>query len=850
MSHCACLFLVSVAAHLFCIDAHRVSVTSEAKIPNDDQLTCIRQDNLDLIKPRKPGHVVRQTIAVDAVQTGSDIIVSIDEVWIKTLSLTVKIKRKPDSDTFTFDVMGDTPAMIDGVQYYDLASVDFWLSGVDCLIADSWLEYGASWVADRDLLDAGQDGTMRFKMSGEGRGVFNTVSGQWEIVMVDEWTDTKPFEMKIENQWILEKAVKRYGGIEQKILDNLWPTVAKIFPVSLASTFRYMSSTELDMGIDVKISGSQADMNAPLVLQVNRRTVLDSEIPLFSLDALPWRLLQEFSTNFDPATIAARQVRAMLEEQNMEQMWEENKPVVKATLRRYGVATDWMEGELDIEEIEKRLIESAKKGADFMLQAMKPFIEASQHGQEKIFEGVSLELFTKIDWSKNVDDGRIKVHINAPAGEESHFFVVPKTFIEAVGGGDSPTKLLVPPKTGRTTIGHSDLTLQGRELVCGRADMENMLVRLGGVNGSKVNIWKLGGAVKDVTITMPDTLDLGWDFAWHRSHVELKEDGTIIVGGGHGGMDLEQKPRSGLPPAPQQWGKLRPVTTPVLPATTPPTFINTELFIDGHVPPEIARPTRDKEEVALTDKIPMVSLTATLSLTGNGDRLQLGLLSTGTVHVNMERILRPTLAVRPTEDFGYTFHAGMFTRFLKNPEPTAVRFEATQMAVVVSCGFLRLLEAGKMQDPSDPFAMINFKPEVTGQLEIDLKDYLKVGLKGPEVSETWEGTDHYKCIDLYTNILLETGHKMRFRYNGAFKITRYDEVSEKLCGEAKEVDKLMYAIKLQLARWGHDPDKAVKWNHGTHPMQTEDLKEKVPQFALNAGQETHPLTDILSALYS
>jgi len=128
--------------------------------PNADRITCLRADDLDLIRPLRPEHIIRQVIGVKEDTTVDDVYASVTAVLLKHVSLTVRLERSKDSDKFHLSVTGDDSVSVGGQVYDNVTSVDFWLNGVDLLIRNSWMDWGAGWAADREALIYRQKGSL------------------------------------------------------------------------------------------------------------------------------------------------------------------------------------------------------------------------------------------------------------------------------------------------------------------------------------------------------------------------------------------------------------------------------------------------------------------------------------------------------------------------------------------------------------------------------------------------------------------------------------------------------------------------------------------------------------------
>jgi len=210
----------------------------------------------------------------------------------------------------------------------------------------------------------------------------------------------------------------------------------------------------------------------------------------------------------------------------------------------------------------------------------------------------------------------------------------------------------------------------------------------------------------------------------------------------------------------------------------------------------------------------------------------------GTVEGSLDvgRFLKPLLAPRPSEDFGYTFYVGKFQRKLEGGEPNLPK--VSQVVAVVSCGYLRLVKPrfGSVDpfgpsgtDENKPFEAVDWDP-TNGQLQLELETYRT----SPEVREVSAGE---ACLVLYSS-----GYLPRSVSQGW--ISGSTKADEQLCGDKADVEQLRQAIELQVKRFRSNWAKSKEWNFGTHLHQDSE-GEDLPQFLLAPGKETLPLSELI-----
>merc|ERR1719401_3101824 len=91
---------------------------------NFDRLTCLRADELDLVKPTTDEMQLRLSLPFDQAKLAQDIYISADKIQITKLLATLHVERTGEND-FTFEVNSEDD---DG-----LVDLQFWISGLEIL---------------------------------------------------------------------------------------------------------------------------------------------------------------------------------------------------------------------------------------------------------------------------------------------------------------------------------------------------------------------------------------------------------------------------------------------------------------------------------------------------------------------------------------------------------------------------------------------------------------------------------------------------------------------------------------------------------------------------------------------
>lgn len=789
--------------------------------PNADRITCLRADDLDLIRPLRPEHIIRQVIGVKEDTTVDDVYASVTAVLLKHVSLTVRLERSKDSDKFHLSVTGDDSVSVGGQVYDNVTSVDFWLNGVDLLIRNSWMDWGAGWAADREALSNGQKGSLKMKLWAEGTAAYNADSGKYDVEITDR--HTVPFKLDIENQWILEKLIKNFATnsgdrnyINDLMLDKIWEQVNNIVSGIFAAGVAKLSYQDVWTGATASISGSQADVNSPLQLNVNAK---------FDLDAVPEKVLAFLIDYYDPSEVAERKMKSLLAKHNLKELWEENKDTLAAVLKRYGVDLHDYEKEFNKTKIEEDIMKATKEVSEKIIKGLEPFLEGSEGGNP-VFEGLKAVASAHAGWDASADQGLVRAELRADedARIPSGFF----NALEAGIGGGGQTLALPKDGTLDTVIGWSGLHLADGEVGIDSVELQNVRMKAT-ANASDGKVWKLGGRVRDLGIKLPPSFQPAWEVTWPGSKAKLTPSGDLVLAKSSDFGDEALSVKQTLPK--------------VVGFVEEPKSANprkgVDSALDGPVPPALARPTKAAKELSLPTRVPLLTSGVSLDAEGVDGRLRVHATANVEVSLDVGSFLKPLLAPRPSADFGYTFYVGKFQRKLEGGEPALPK--VSQVVAVVSCGYLRLLKprlglpgSDQAADPfgrdeSNPFEAVDWDP-ANGQLQLALETYKA----SPEVREISAGE---ACLVLYSS-----GYLPRTVSQGW--ISGSTKADEQLCGDKDDVELLRQAIELQVKRFRSNWAKSKEWNFGTHLHQDSE-GEVQPQFLLAPGRGTVPLSELV-----
>jgi hypothetical protein len=785
------------------LDGGQAPAAGAVEVENTDRITCLRQDDLDLVIPHTEEQVVRMVLGLGGT-TDRDVYIQASDVWIKNLSARATLRRHAQH-MFEFEIDGDEMFDEQGEHYGEkVAGVNFWITGVDVLTKSTMINWGASLFTDRSLLNQGQEGTLKFKIYGQGKAVYNTTTMEWELKITRQ--EAKPFKFNVQNQWILQKVLNDYGGIDQLIMDAMWPAITDALPKHLIASFRYLSPDELWPKVKVEIKGGSSGPAAPLDLDLGITA---------NFDTYPPKLMEVFAEHFDAGKIAHRQTLKLLESMDLEDLWEYNKPTVKVMLGRYGLQPEFIDQPFNRTALEIVLAEVAAEKAGAFNQALKPFIKAGQKGSGKemlnVFEGLTSSIRLQGGW-KHSNNGLIYLEAGTnkvPEGQpHPPLLTLPKALLEMTG---ATGQLVAPPAGSETSIGYKNLVFEAPKLTLDSVSLKDVRVRAGGENGTVAKTWKLGGTVRDVAVKLPKAWDPGYKAALDQWQISYVPDGDISIYTGPRNLQVSQIPE---PPSDEPMRKL---------LWKDGARTGDYHQIDGKLPQHLKRGISSQDELSKDVLLPDVDLSAHLQMKGRGNKLQVSFQADASTSIGLRPTLRSVLAPRPAEDFGYVFYSSEFDREVEDGEDVLPK--ESKVTAVVSCGYLRLynktlLSSTKATD--NPLKKLEMTAQA-GQLQLDLSSYteapktevglVKPGLSlGPQVKPGGftpenSGLQRRMCVILYSS-----GYRPR-TVSGWFSSK---EAKERLCGPDWAVKDLVAAIELQVKRFRSNYAKSKKWNFGTH----------------------------------
>jgi len=282
----------------------------------------------------------------------------------------------------------------------------------------------------------------------------------------------------------------------------------------------------------------------------HRGSVLQLDVEMeFNSVGQPDRILAVFVEQFDPVAQAEHLTRYILDSFNLTEMWRENKDSVAEMLKRYGVTLDSLAGELDLDEVRRQILDYTKVQADFLVKALRPFMKASKNGINNFWDGLRMNLEAETEWDIDRKGGLMDTYVRAAPdadGQRRKYFEVPDKFMEAVRTGmkeAGATALVVPPKPGRpdATIQHDHIEYADGMLKCGSLGFHHLRFRSGGINGTKTEVWKVGGSILDTSMLVPPSFRPDVALEWPVSDVRLNSEGDLTFEIGEEGTGFDER---------------------------------------------------------------------------------------------------------------------------------------------------------------------------------------------------------------------------------------------------------------------------------------------------------------------
>lgn len=176
---------------LGCVTAARIdtrdSVRRDQEDPepvNLDRITCLREDNLDLVGAADAAdrYFLRKVVGTSNEETHGDIYIFGEQLQIKSLEAKVSFHRA-DADSFEFELSGDRTTGKHG-EYSGLGIAEVWISGFEVMTKNKLVNWATAMATNRDVLREGQDGTLYFSLSGKVRA--KNVKGVWTAELVSK----------------------------------------------------------------------------------------------------------------------------------------------------------------------------------------------------------------------------------------------------------------------------------------------------------------------------------------------------------------------------------------------------------------------------------------------------------------------------------------------------------------------------------------------------------------------------------------------------------------------------------------------------------------------------------------
>jgi hypothetical protein len=266
-------------------------------------------------------YLLRKVIGINGDNTQRDVYVSATNVQIKSLNATLKLSRSGEHK-FKFELTG--PATYDGA---NVASVDFYLEGLKVYTKSTAIDWIASLAANRQALEEGQKGWLYFNLYGEAEAKWDEETKDYVVELVN--SEVNPFQFEITSQYILQEALTQAGGIDQIIVDNLWPAIKNAIPKTMIQAFQFLTPEELFLSAEIAVEGGMKVANGPLELEV--------DVTEIRLDMVPARVLEILeSEKFDFRKLAEEQVDRLLAKEGVQEAWKKSREAFIEQLEHFG----------------------------------------------------------------------------------------------------------------------------------------------------------------------------------------------------------------------------------------------------------------------------------------------------------------------------------------------------------------------------------------------------------------------------------------------------------------------------------------------------------------------------------
>merc|ERR1719401_320213 len=217
---------------------------------------------------------------------------------------------------------------------------------------------------------------------------------------------------------------------------------------------------------------------------------------------------------------------------------------------RYGIKSSWfesMEDELDIELLKQKLIEGAKASADELVKFLRPFAFTRQLTDADLYTGLQAAIQVGADWNKWGEGDEAGLIHATLSRDNGHLLRMPHAFFMALREvGALAGEFMIPPRRGtpNAQIGISDISFMDSKFQCKRIELKNVRASSGGENGTKKSVFKVAGAMCDMTVKIPPSLTPAWKVSMKSANFKRYPSGDIIIDTDADGFQLQQLPQT------------------------------------------------------------------------------------------------------------------------------------------------------------------------------------------------------------------------------------------------------------------------------------------------------------------
>mmetsp|Transcript_56083 Transcript_56083/g.119399 ORF Transcript_56083/g.119399 Transcript_56083/m.119399 type:complete len:1019 (-) Transcript_56083:222-3278(-) len=878
-------------------------------LDNTDRMVCKRADDLDLVVPfvtsksdtiDDPSAPVIRVVSGRAGDTGYDIYLTVDSVWVPKLDMTVKLTRINDgqfevgdhvyatvagsvvkalildASRTTFEVGYENEAgeqatalvstadmkhlgkafelevfgqeQIGKAEHQqNMATISFMLDGLTPL-AKSWLvSKGISMFTNKENGKAKQKGTVHFKLSARGIGIVDPDTGLWRVNLVKK--NMKGLSISLSNQAIINRILSFYGSdIEKVAADTIWKQLETAVPKSFAALTAETHAEDMHIEFAARVTGQQTSAADPLLVNFNLNTKLDMNIP---------KILDTLINTFEVHKLAEQYFAALVKNQDLKGLWAANQDKVRAILARYGVVLDDLElGEWNEDMIKEKLLQAASRSEDFLMAGLEPFMKAQNPDAPGVdpFEGVRAYLNLKGGWGApdHLADFSVKGKTSS-TGEMLH---IPRNFFTVVTSAmtDKYNDLVAMPPDGEKP---ASMTFKGLAITAEGVSLEwcdlsefrvktksNVTTSLektplpptdSPIVPKHTQVWKLSSNMKDFKMVFPPSMaeKVSATLDWPGATVLLSDKGDVTMAFGAEGFKFKERE---LPPKEvQEVGEVNLKSRR-----------GSETRIDGPLPKSMTRPLIKLPKTDKRAMMPKVGMelgisTVSQKMTDKVSHLVTEVTGSITTTVNLNSIIRPVAANRPTLDEGYAFAAGKFQLYFydwSKYKPQESSRTGSTYYVLVNCGYVRLINSRSFA-ATDPTTLSKFNNFGTseGQWEVGVEYWMDTTKEIPEIGSEMTPDGQMTCLKLpprpYTWV------KMSY--------TEWPMICATNLRAKEHLQKVQQAIKQQVLRFRNQPERTAQMKFGTHDRYDRFRSPKA-QYKLPAGLGTKPLREIFTEL--